>query len=139
METALVTVVETKAFTASAKGRMKPQEVEALIDVIAAAPESGDLIQGTGGLRKIRFGVGGPGKRGSVRVVYYFYNDTMPVFLLNRLCLRRTRKTTCPTLNTTLWRRSPGRFGKATESDVGRQGIRQNHGRPHRCLGLCRR
>ena len=82
MATALVTVVETKAFTASAKGRMKPQEVDALIDVLAAEPECGDLIRGTGGLRKVRFGAGGRGKRGSVRVVYYFYNDSMPVFLL---------------------------------------------------------
>ena len=82
MQAALITVVETKAFTASAKGRMKQQEVDALIDILAAEPECGDLIQGTGGLRKVRFGVGGKGKRGSVRVVYYFYNDTMPVFLL---------------------------------------------------------
>lgn len=82
MEAALITVVETRAFTGSAKGRMKRQEVNALIDVLAAEPECGDLIQGTGGLRKVRFGVGGKGKRGSVRVVYYFYNDTMPVFLL---------------------------------------------------------
>ena len=61
---------------------MKQQEVNVLIDVLAAEPECGDLIQGTGGLRKVRFGVGGKGKRGSLRVVYYFYNDTMPLFLL---------------------------------------------------------
>lgn len=82
MESSLITVVETNAFTASAKGRMRQQEVGALIDVLAAEPECGDLIQGTGGIRKVRFGVDGKGKRGSVRVVYYFYNDTMPVFLL---------------------------------------------------------
>ena len=82
MDKALITVVETKAFTAAAKGRMKPQEIDALIDILAAEPERGVLIQGTGGLRKIRFGVGGKGKRGSVRVVYSFYNETMPVFLL---------------------------------------------------------
>jgi hypothetical protein len=82
MEGALITVVETKAFTASAKGRMEQREVDALIDVLATEPECGDLIRGTGGLRKVRFGAGGKGKRGSVRVVYYFYNDTMPVFLL---------------------------------------------------------
>jgi hypothetical protein len=82
MEGALITVVETKAFTASAKGRMEQREVDALIDVLATEPECGDLIRGTGGLRKVRFGAGGKGKRGSVRVVYYFHNDTMPVFLL---------------------------------------------------------
>jgi hypothetical protein len=82
MKSALITVVETKAFAASAKGRMKRQEVDALIDLLAVEPECGDLIQGTGGLRKVRFAVGGKGKSGSVRVVYYFHNDTMPVFLL---------------------------------------------------------
>ena len=82
MGAALVTVVETKAFTASAKGRMKQHEINVLIDVLAAEPECGNLIQGSGGLRKVRFGVGGKGKRGGVRVVYYFYNDTMPLFLL---------------------------------------------------------
>ena len=82
MGSALITVVETRAFISVAKGRMGRQEIEALIDVLAAAPECGDLIKGTGGLRKVRFGVGGKGKRGSVRVVYYFYNETMPLFLL---------------------------------------------------------
>ncbi len=61
---------------------MKPEEVEALIDVLADEPEAGDIIKETGGIRKIRFAVGDRGKRGGVRVVYYFHNDTMPVFLL---------------------------------------------------------
>ena len=54
-----MTVVETRPFAASAKCRMNRQEVDGLIDVLAAEPEHGDLIQGTGGLRKLRFGVGG--------------------------------------------------------------------------------
>ena len=82
MRSKLVAVVETKAFSAEAKGRMKPQEVDALIDVLADEPEAGDVIRETGGLRKIRFATAGRGKSKSVRVVYYFYNDTMPVFLL---------------------------------------------------------
>ena len=82
MDGVLVTVVETRAFMAAAKGRKKPQEVKALIDLLAAAPESGDLVQGTGGLRKIRFALEGKGKSGSVRVIYYFHNESMPLFLL---------------------------------------------------------
>ena len=82
MDSALITVVETRAFTAAAKGRMTPQETKALIDLLAASPESGDLIQGTGGLRKVRFALEGRGKSGSVRVVYYFYNENLPLFLL---------------------------------------------------------
>ncbi len=82
MQSKSVTVVETKAFSTAAKSRMKPEEVEALIDVLADEPEAGDIIKETGGIRKIRFAVGDRGKRGGVRVVYYFHNDTMPVFLL---------------------------------------------------------
>ncbi|WP_240932955.1 type II toxin-antitoxin system RelE/ParE family toxin [Pelagibius litoralis] len=36
----------------------------------------------TGGIRKVRFATQGKGKSGSVRVAYYFYNETLPVFLL---------------------------------------------------------
>ncbi len=38
---------------------------------LIAQPEKGDLIQGTGGLRKIRMATGGQGKSGSVRVIYF--------------------------------------------------------------------
>ena len=77
-----VTVVETKAFTGRAKGRMSAAEVDRAIEVIARDPLCGDLIQGTGGIRKVRFAVEGKGKSGGVRIVYYYYNESMPVFLL---------------------------------------------------------
>ena len=70
MQASLITVVETKAFSAASKGRMKASEVDALIDLVAAEPEYGDLMQGTGGIRKVRFATGGKGKSGGVRVVY---------------------------------------------------------------------
>lgn len=82
MRAALVTVVETRSFAAAAKGRMTRREVEALIELLAAEPESGALIRGTGGIRKVRFATGGMGKRGGLRVVYYFHNEAMPLFLL---------------------------------------------------------
>ncbi len=77
-----VTVVETKVFTGRAKGRMSAAEVDRAIEVIARDPLCGDLIQGTGGIRKVRFAVKGRGKSGGVRIVYYYYNESMPVFLL---------------------------------------------------------
>ena len=77
-----VTVVETKAFTGRAKGRMSAAEVDRAIEVIARDPLCGDLIQGAGGIRKIRFAIKGKGKSGGVRIVYYYYNESMPVFLL---------------------------------------------------------
>lgn len=43
---------------------------------------AGDEIPSTGGLRKLRWGRAGMGKRGGARVIYYFYDDTAPLFLL---------------------------------------------------------
>ena len=82
MPSKLITVVETASFSAAVKGRMEPEEVNDLIALLAREPDAGVLIQGTGGLRKIRVAVGGRGKCSGVRVIYYFHNDTMPVFLL---------------------------------------------------------
>ena len=82
MARAGITVVETKAIAARAKGRMSAVEIERAIDTIARDPSCGDLIQGTGGIRKIRFAIGGRGKSGGVRIVYLYYNQSIPVFLL---------------------------------------------------------
>ncbi len=45
-------------------------------------PTCGDLIPGNGGLRKVRIGRGGSGKRGGARVVYFFHHAHMPIYLL---------------------------------------------------------
>ena len=39
-------------------------------------------MQGTGGIRKLRWAAGGRGKSGGVRVIYYFHNKSLPLFLL---------------------------------------------------------
>lgn len=46
-------------------------------------PESGDLIQGSGGARKLRWAASGRGKRGGARVIYYFHCEGCPVVLIN--------------------------------------------------------
>lgn len=79
---AWIAVVETKAFAAQAKARLTEAEVTALISMLARDPTAGDVIPDTGGLRKVRLGVRGRGKRGGARVIYYFYNETLPLFLL---------------------------------------------------------
>ncbi len=45
-------------------------------------PSAGDLIQGTGGIRKIRWARGNKGKSGGVRVIYYYHSEIMPLYLL---------------------------------------------------------
>lgn len=78
-----VTVVETPVFLARAKSRLTDGEREALVRFVARYPTAGAVIEGTGGVRKVRFAAGERGKRGSVRVVYYYRNEAMPVFLLS--------------------------------------------------------
>ena len=75
-------MIETAAFIARAKSRMTRDEVEALIRHLAENPDSGDVMEGTGGVRKVRFAVGGRGKSSGVRVVYYYHGAHIPLFLL---------------------------------------------------------
>lgn len=58
------------------------EEREAFVDYIARHPLVGDVIEGTGGVRKIRWGVAGRGKRGGVRVIYYYHDEALPIHLL---------------------------------------------------------
>ncbi len=51
---------------------MGDEEYAKLQEVLVARPDLGDLIPGSGGLRKVRWGLEGRGKRGGVRVVYYW-------------------------------------------------------------------
>lgn len=57
-------------------------EREAFIDFIARNPESGDVIPDTGGIRKVRWSRGRTGKRGGVRVIYFYHNAGVPIYLL---------------------------------------------------------
>jgi hypothetical protein len=52
------------------------------VDYIARNPKAGDVIQDTGGVRKIRWRRQGMGKRGGVRVLYFYHNPVTPLFLL---------------------------------------------------------
>ena len=54
----------------------------AFVTFIAYHPEAGVVIPGSAGVRKVRWGISGRGKRGGVRVIYYFHNEMMPLFLL---------------------------------------------------------
>ena len=78
----MITVAETKAFQRKVTGLLSEREKADLIDYLAEHPSAGDLIQGTGGIRKLRWAQAGRGKSGSVRVIYYFHSEMMPLYLL---------------------------------------------------------
>ena len=77
-----VTVVETGVFRRFAEGLIGEDGIAALIDFLASRPEAGDLIEGTGGIRKLRWRIPGKGKRGGARVIYYYHSLAVPLLLL---------------------------------------------------------
>ena len=78
------TVVETPAFLGDARSLGLPGAGRlAIVTWIAASPAAGDVIEGTGGARKVRFGGKGKGKSGGYRVITFFTGGDLPVFLLN--------------------------------------------------------
>jgi hypothetical protein len=78
----LVTVIETPEFLTRVEKLMTEYERDELIAYLAAHPTAGDLIQGTGGVRKLRWGLEGRGKRGGARVIYFYYTADIPLFAL---------------------------------------------------------
>jgi hypothetical protein len=77
-----VSVMELAGYRRRAEELLTAGEQDAVIDLIAYEPTRGDLIPGTGGLRKVCVGHGGSGKRGGARVIYYFYNADFPLVLM---------------------------------------------------------
>lgn len=77
------TVIETEAYLRAAKDAgMSAEEMTAAVDLVADNPEAGDVMQGTGGVRKARLAGRGKGKSGGYRIVYYFGGGDIPLFLL---------------------------------------------------------
>ncbi|HEX9776725.1 MAG TPA: hypothetical protein VGA63_01150 [Geopsychrobacteraceae bacterium] len=65
-----ITVGETAEFIRAAKKIMDDQERAAVVDFLSQHPEAGAIIEGTGGVRKLRWSLPGAGKSGGVRVIY---------------------------------------------------------------------
>jgi len=77
-----VGVVETPEFLAVTRRIMDDEERALLVDYLARNPLAGDVIAGTGGVRKLRWRLEGRDKRGGARVIYYYHSDMMPIFAL---------------------------------------------------------
>lgn len=82
MFTKPITVAETQIFRKQAERIWDEEERMALIDHVARNPESGVIVPGTGGVRKMRWGRAGGGKRGGARVVYFYHHADAPLYLL---------------------------------------------------------
>jgi hypothetical protein len=65
-------IIETSVFTRQVLQMLSDDEYRQLQLVLASRPDVGDIIPGSGGLRKVRWGAKGHGKRGGVRAIYYW-------------------------------------------------------------------
>ena len=65
-------VIETAVFTQVIRELMDDDHYRELQEVLVQRPDAGDLIPGSGGLRKVRWRMAGKGKRGGVRIIYYW-------------------------------------------------------------------
>jgi hypothetical protein len=76
-----ITVVEMHEFLSATKKLMDDTERAELVEYLAYNPTAGDVIPGSGGVRKLRWGLEGRGKRGGARVIYFFHDMEMPLYL----------------------------------------------------------
>ncbi|WP_142462289.1 type II toxin-antitoxin system RelE/ParE family toxin [Klebsiella spallanzanii] len=74
--------IETEIFTEDVKKLLDDDEYHRFQMFLAIQPEGGDLISETGGLRKIRWGARGKGKRGGTRVIYFYQSRKSEIRLL---------------------------------------------------------
>jgi mRNA-degrading endonuclease RelE of RelBE toxin-antitoxin system len=74
--------VEASAFTRYIYDYLSEEEYLGLQSFLLQYPESGKVVPGSGGVRKLRWAVAGRGKRGGVRVIYYFRRQHDEIWLL---------------------------------------------------------
>jgi hypothetical protein len=80
--TSPITVVETPEFLSATRKLLTEEERALLVDYLANNPAAGELVPGTGGVRKLRWGLEGRGKRGGARVIYFYHGADIPLFAL---------------------------------------------------------
>ena len=78
----LTTVTELPEYIRHANELLNEAERKSVIDYLAAHPRAGDIMEGTGGIPKRRWTRGGKGKSGGVRIIYYYYDQRIPLYLL---------------------------------------------------------
>ena len=82
MAMSLQTVAEVPEYLKRAARLLSQTERDAVVLHLSANPKAGDLMQGTGGVRKLRWAASNRGKSGGVRVIYYYHSDRIPLYLL---------------------------------------------------------
>ena len=76
------TLIPIGTFEGKARGLLGDAGFDDMLEFLARRPKAGRVIVGTGGLRKVRIARPGGGKSAGTRVIYYYHNETIPLFLL---------------------------------------------------------
>jgi hypothetical protein len=79
--TAIMIFIETSLFTKEIERLLPDESYRKLQAVLMLRPEAGDVIRGSGGLRKVRWNLPGTGKRGALRIIY-FWSPPETIFML---------------------------------------------------------
>lgn len=74
--------VEAKPFTRRRPDYLTEEELREFQNYLLETPDAGDLVKNTGGIRKIRWKIKGSGKRGGLRVIYYWHVPDSHIYLL---------------------------------------------------------
>ncbi len=75
-------IIETSIFTKRIKEAMSDDSYRELQNILIACPETGKIMKGSGGIRKVRWGTDDQGKRGGIRVIYYWTVNDNQIFML---------------------------------------------------------
>ena len=78
----MISFVETKLFTRLVQEYLSDDEYSRLQQALAADPELGSVIPGSGGVRKMRWSVAGRGKRGGLRIIYFLRTRHGQIWML---------------------------------------------------------
>ena len=83
MKDTLITIVEHDHYLKQARKLLKEEQIDEIAEILATKPKAGEIMQGTGGFRKMRYaGVHGKGKSGGMRVIYFFVTADKEVHLV---------------------------------------------------------
>lgn len=77
-----ITIAEMPSAAKDLDDTLSETEKERLIDWLALHPQAGEIIVGTNGVRKARWAYGAKGKSGGLRVIYYFRDLNMPIYII---------------------------------------------------------
>lgn len=75
--------IEPQKFRKEIEALLDAKAIEALYDHLSLNPQSGEIMAGTGGVRKIRWAATGSGKSGGSRVIYFYHDETVPLLLIS--------------------------------------------------------